>query len=170
MRRSPPSSFPMSVSPATDSKMCWIIRAFPLDRASMCCLSAGAGRDSGRVIVAGKIVRIPQDPYLLLIVIHDRRGDQMINIDIKSLISGILVCFITVISSTYILLKTGSGTVIDTVMLSIICLCIIRGFRRESVLLSDIFARSAVSANANYLFRIYYYCIRHFGYPFLFSV
>ena len=24
--------------------------------------------------------------------------------------------------------------------------------------------------NANYLFRIYYYCIRHFGYPFLFSV
>ena len=59
--------------------------------------------DSGRVIVAGKIVRIPQDPYLLLIVIHDRRGDQMINIDIKSLISGILVCFITVISSTYIL-------------------------------------------------------------------
>lgn len=102
--------------------------------------------DSGRVIVAGKIVRIPQDPYLLLIVIHDRRGDQMINIDIKSLISGILVCFITVISSTYILLKTGSGTVIDTVMLSIICLCIIRGFRRESVLLSDVFARSAVSA------------------------
>lgn len=63
----------------------------------------------------------------------------------KTIASGMIVCLAVLLSSLYILFKTGASVVIDTVLLSILILSILQAFQSAHVLVSDVFARTCVS-------------------------
>lgn len=65
--------------------------------------------------------------------------------EIKSILTGGIVCTIVLLSSLYVLFKTGASVVIDTVLLSILVLTFMKGFKVKNVLTADIFARASIS-------------------------
>ena len=64
---------------------------------------------------------------------------------IKSMFVGIMISILILISSIYITFKSGVNAIVDTVLLSIILLTVIRGLKTKNVALSDIFARASLS-------------------------
>ena len=64
---------------------------------------------------------------------------------IKSMFVGIMISTLILISSIYITFKSGVNAIVDTVLLSIILLTVIRGLKTKNVALSDIFARASLS-------------------------